>query len=94
MVLQHDRKVESPAGNRGRSHICNSNQSSQHRTFVITPHSNANETTNNKRRKDQSQTFGDSFTTKEEGIIRIVSQNVNCFGVSTHHNHKQEITKT
>ena len=94
MVLQHDRKVESPAGNRGRSNICNSHQSSQHRTFVITPHSNTNETTNNKRRKEQSQTFGDSFTTKEEGIIRIVSQNVNCFGVSTHHNHKQEITKT
>ena len=94
MVLQHDRNVEPPAGNGGRSNICNSQPSSHQRTFVITPHHNTNDAQNKKRRKEQFQTFGDSITTKEDGIIRIVSQNINCFGVSTHHNHKQEITKT
>ena len=48
------------------------------------------------RRQEKSRknkVFGDHLVEKEDSVIRIVSQNVNCIGVSHEINHKQENAK-
>ena len=46
-----------------------------------------------KRKQPKSKTFGDCLVEKETGVIRIVSQNVNCIGVNSENNYKQERAK-
>ena len=58
-------------------------------TFEITPYY----TTNNKSKSpkySKYKTFGDPFDQKEDGHIRIVSQNINCLGIKAKNNPKQE----
>ena len=59
--------------------------SHQRETYLIKPYEeplNATKTSikSNRRKKLKSKTFGDHLVEKEEGIIRIASQNINCIG--------------
>ena len=72
----------------------NSNSSN----FLITPYqvSTVNETSKirkNKKTNSIAKTFGDHLTEKDEGSIRIVSQNVNCIGTNQQCNQKEERAK-
>ena len=47
----------------------------------------------NNNKKEKFETFGDEMLDKEDEIIRIVSQNINCIGVYSIANHKQDKIK-
>ena len=69
---------------------------SNSQSFAIKPYTNI--LSNPKRRtkkqiNNKNKIFGDRLVEKEVGTIRIVSQNVNCIGVSHEINHKQENAK-
>jgi len=59
--------------------------SHQRETYLIKPYEEPPTATktsikSNRRRNLNAKTFGDHLVEKEEGIIRIVSQNINCIG--------------
>ena len=71
-------------------------ETSQPQSFIIRPFVNNLSDLNRQQKKNtklKSKVFGDHLVEKESGIIRIVSQNVNCIGVSNEINHKQEHAK-
>ena len=65
----------------------------QTNTFLIEPYINPSNTPKQKKRKLQHRTFGDHLTFKSKDTVRIVSQNVNCIGISTQNNYKIEEAK-
>ena len=72
-----------------------SSKSSNLRTHSIQPHNDIpfNPSTRRKEKSSKNKVFGDHLVEKEDSVIRIVSQNVNCIGVSHEINHKQENAK-
>ena len=74
----------------------NTNPPQHKHSVTITPYENKvnHMSSRDRRRKHGSRTFGDSLLEKEDSTIRIVSQNINCIGVSTHNNPKQEQIKS
>ena len=69
--------------------------SSNSRTYVVQPYQNIlpdPEVISNKNKR-KNRVFGDHLVEKENDLIRIVSQNVNCIGVSDIITHKQENAK-
>ena len=80
--------------------VTSSHEKNSHKreTYLIQPYEeplNRTKTSikSNRRKNLNAKTFGDHLVEKEEGTIRIASQNVNCIGVSTEMNHKQELAK-
>ena len=37
--------------------------------------------------------YGDTFQAKQEGVCRIVSQNINCIGIAINGNYKEHMLK-
>ena len=72
--------------------------SHQRETYLIKPYEeplNATKTSikSNRRKNLNAKTFGDHLVEKEEGIIRIASQNINCIGCNQDNNEKEERAK-
>ena len=65
------------------------------RTYSVLPHQNILPDPNKNRRKNrrENKVFGDHLVEKENNCIRIVSQNVNCLGISNTITHKQDNAK-
>ena len=85
-------------------HTCNTkslitNSHDQNRqTFAIIPFETSTKNISSKIKTNKksnllAKTFGDYLTEKEEGNIRIVSQNINCLGINKHNNQKEERAK-
>ena len=58
-------------------------------TFEITPYYPINQKFQSSK-YSKYKTFGDPFDQKQDGNIRIVSQNINCLGIKAKNNSKQE----
>ena len=89
-----DQLKENDSLNNNKSN-CHTTSPSTNDTFLIHPYINPLSKNEEKKRKRilQKKTFGDHLVEKEANQIRIVSQNVNCIGVSHEINHKQEKAK-
>ena len=90
----NDQLKENDSLNNNKSN-CHTTSPSTNDTFLIHPYINPLSKNEEKKRKriQQKKTFGDHLVEKETNQVRIVSQNVNCIGVSHYHNHKIEDAK-
>jgi len=68
---------------------------SQRRIFHVQPYENPESLKEKRPNKkiQMRQVFGDHIIQKEEGVIRIASQNVNCIGIAAEVNPKQDYAK-
>ena len=90
MPPTHDRTLDAPGeqGDRStNSQNCQEKLQRQANTKSVLEYIVNN---NNISKNDQFKTFGNNMKRKEEGMVRIVSQNIGCLGVNTLTNSKQD----
>ena len=77
-----------------RSNLCTQFEArpTTQQTFQIIPYKPTHDSShfNDKKRLSKHRTFGDHFGEKRPDHIRIVSQNINCLGIKSKNNPKQE----
>ena len=86
----HDRKMDAPGEHWDRSRItqnCQEQSQSQANRKSVLEYITSN---NNTSKQDLFKTFGNSMQLKDDGMVRIVSQNSGCLGVNSLTNSKQD----
>jgi len=108
VTISQDREITSPEGYQGErstntvntcssekyhAHSKNNKKSRSYRVEIVQESRKKKRKQKKKKNKQHFRTFGDHLVDKEDHLCRIVSQNVDCIGVVSKDNYKQEKAK-